>query len=188
MKTETDITNKVIRSKERIGPFRKLHILYACCALSGLIILIFAYEPSMIKLHDAANRLREVQIELLNQRNTIASSERSDVRGEIMQQNEVPLAIAELSEKGRELGLDFGSISPGDLQQTTQAGVGILPIAFAIESRYQDVGKFLVYAEKYSSSIVVVESFICAKEKASSELGVDLVLNLYVDIEDATQR
>jgi len=79
MKTEAKITNRTIRLKESLGPFKKLHILCACCVLSGLIIVIFVYRPLIIKLHDAANRLREVQIELLNQRSTIASSENSDV-------------------------------------------------------------------------------------------------------------
>ena len=75
MKTEAKITNRTIRLKESLGPFKKLHILCACCAFSGLIILIFAYRPLIIKLHHAANRLHEVETELLNQRAAIAVSE-----------------------------------------------------------------------------------------------------------------
>ena len=61
----------------------------------------------MIKLHNAANRLHEVETKVLNQRGAIAASKKSDVKGEMMQRNEVPLAIAELTEKGRDLGLNF---------------------------------------------------------------------------------
>lgn len=188
MKTEADITNKAIGLKERLGPFRKLHILYACCAFSGLIILIFAYRPLMIKLHDEANRLHEVQIKLLNQRSTIAASERSDIKGEMMQQNEVPLAIAELTEKGRGLGLNFSSISPRQLQETAQAGIRKLPISFTIESEYKNVGQFLAYVEGFSRSIAEVESLsIRPRENNLPKLSVELVLNLYVEIENATQ-
>jgi len=188
MKTEADITNKAIRSKESIGPFRKLHILYACCVFSGLIILIFAYRPLMIRLHDAANRLHEVETKLLNQRGAIAASERSDVKGEMMRQNEVPLAIAELTEKGRDLGLNFSSISPRQLQETTQAGIRKLPINFTIESEYKNVGQFLAYVEGFSRSIAEVESLsIRPRENNLPKLSVELLLNLYVEIENATQ-
>jgi len=188
MKTEADITNKAIRSRESIGPFRKLHILYVCCAFSGLIILIFAYRPLMIKLHDAANRLREVETKLLNQRGAIAASERSDVKGEMMQQKEVPLAIAELTKKGRDLGLNFSSISPGQLHQTSQTSIQKLPISFTIESEYKNVGQFLAYVEGFSRSIVEVESLsIRPRENNLPKLNMELVLDLYVEIENATQ-
>jgi len=188
MKSEPKTTNRTIRLKESLGPFRKLHILYACCALSGLIILIFAYRPLMIKLHDAENRLNEVETKLLNQRGAIAASEKSDVKGEIMQRNEIPLAIAELTEKGRDLGLNFSSISPRQLQETTQAGIRKLPINFTIESEYKNVGQFLAYVEGFSRSIVEIESLaIRPKEDNLPKLSVELVLNLYMEIENATQ-
>ena len=188
MKTEADITNKVIRSKESIGPFKKPQILYACCAFCGLIALIFLYRPLLIRLRNAANRLHEVEAELLSQRAAISASEQSDVGGKIMSRNEVPLAIAELTKKGRELGLDFGSISPGELEKTTQARIRQLPISFTIESEYEDVGQFLAYVDKYPRSIAEVESLLMrARKKNLPELSVELLLNLYVEIENETQ-
>jgi len=183
MKTEADITNKTIRSKEILGPFRKLHILYACCAFSGLIVLIFLYRPLMIKLRDTANRLHEVETKVLNQRGAIAASKKSDVKGQMMQRNEVPLAIAELTEKGRELGLNFSSISPRQLQETTQASIRKLPINFTIESEYKDIGQFLAYVEGFSRTVAEVESLsIRPRRKNPPKLSVELVLNLYVEI------
>ncbi len=188
MKTEAITTNRTIRLKESLGPFRKLHILYACCALSGLIILIFAYRPLIIKLHDAANKLNEVETKLLNQHGAIAASKKSDVKGRMMRRNEVPLAIAELTEKGRELGLNFSSISPRQLQETTQAGIWKLPINFTIESEYKNVGQFLAYVEGFSRTIAEVESLSIRPRKNNlPKLSVELVLNLYVEITNATQ-
>jgi len=128
MKTEAAVAHITIRLKKILEPFRNLCVLCACCVLSGLIILIFVYRPLMTKLHDAANRLQEVETELLNQRNAIAALENSE-EGHIIQRNEVPLAIAELTKEGRGLGLNFNSISPGQLQETIQAGVTKLPIS-----------------------------------------------------------
>ncbi len=188
MKSEAKTTNRTIRLIESLGPSKTLLILCACCGLSGLIILIFAYRPLMIKLHDAANRLNEVETKLLNQRGAIAASENSDVKGQIMQRNEGPLAIAELTEKGRDIGLNFSSISPRQLQETTQAGIRKLPINFTIESEYKNVGQFLAYVEGFSRTIAEVESLsIRPRENNLPKLSVELVLNLYVVIANATQ-
>ena len=185
MKTEeiAQVRNRTIRLIESLGPSKTLLILCACCVLSGLIILIFAYRPLMVKLNDAANRLHEVETKVLNQRGAIAALEKSDVKGQMMQRNEVPLAIAELTEKGRDLGLDFSSISPRELQETTQASIRKLPINFTIESEYKDIGQFLIYVEGFSRTIAEVESLsIRPRENNPPKLSVELLLNLYVEI------
>ncbi len=185
MKTKdiAQVRNRPIRLIESLGPSKTLLILCACCVLSGLIILIFVYRPLMNKLHNAANRLHEVETKVLNQRGAIAASKKSDVKGEMMQRNEVPLAIAELTEKGRDLGLDFSSILPGELQETTQSGIRKLPISFTIESEYKNVGQFLAYVEEFSRTIAEVKSLsIRPRENNLPKLSVELVLNLYVEI------
>ncbi len=185
MKTEeiSQIRNRMIRLIESLGSSKGLLILCACCVLSGLIIIIFLYRPLMIKLHDSANRLHEVETKLLNQRGAIAASKKSDIKGQMMQRNEVPLAIAELTKKGRNLGLNFTSISPKQLQETTQASIRRLPINFMIESEYKDIGQFLAYVEGFSRTIAEVESLsICPRENNPPKLSVELVLNLYVEI------
>lgn len=184
MKTEktVKVKSRAIRLTESLGP-RKLHMLCACCALSGLIILLFVYSPLMIKLHDAANRLHELEIKLLDQHGAIAASKKLDVKGEIMQRNEVSLAIAELTEKGRSLGLQFSSITQQQLQKTTQASIQKLPINFTIESKYKNTGQFLTFIEEFPNRIAEIESLsIRPKKTNSSELSVELVLNLYVEI------
>ncbi len=182
MITEAKITNRVIRLTESLGPSKML-VLCVCCALLGLVILLFAYWPLMSKLHNSANRLNEVQTELLNQRSAIAALDNSNVKGQIIQQNDISLAIAELTEKGRSLGLQFSSIAQQPLQETTQAGIQKLPFSFTIESEYKNTGQFLTFIEEFSNSIVEVESLSIHPGKNNPpELSVELVLNLYVEI------
>jgi Tfp pilus assembly protein PilO len=182
MKTEEKITNKAIKLIESLGPSKTL-ILCVCCVLLGLIALIFGYWPLMVKLHNAANRLNEVQIELLNQRSAIAALDNSSLKADIMRQDDLSLAIAELTEKGRSLGLSFSSIAQQPLKETTQASIRKLPISFTIESGYKNAGQFLAYVEEFSHSIAEVESLsIQPRENSPTKLSVKLVLNLYLEI------
>ncbi len=182
MITEAKITNRVIRLTESLGP-RKLHMLYACCALSGLIILLFAYWPLMSKLNNAANRLGEVQAKLLDQQSAIAALDNPNIKKRLIQQDDISLAITELTEKARSLGLQFTSIAQQPLRETTQAGIAKLPISFTIESEYKTVGQLLAYIEDSSGGITEVESLsICPRKEDPSKLSVKLVLDLYVEI------
>jgi Tfp pilus assembly protein PilO len=93
------------------------------------------------------------------------------------------MAIAELTEKGRSLGLQFSSIAQQPLQEITQADIQKLPISFTIESEYKNTGQFLTFIEEFSNSIVEVESLsIHPRKNNPPELSVELVLNLYVEI------
>ena len=183
---KAEVTNKIIRLKESLG-HGKLRMLYTGCALVGLIILLFAYCPLMGKLNNAANKLGQVQAELLNQQSAIAALDSSNITSELINQDELSLAIAELTEKGRSLGLGFSSIAQQPLQQTTQTGIQKLPINLAIESEYKSIGLFLAYIEETSGSITEVESLVIRpSEENSSKLSMKLVLNIYVETENAT--
>ena len=176
------ITNRLIKLKESLGT-GKLRMLYVCCALSGLVILLFAYCPLMGKLNNAANKLGQVQAELLTQQSAIATLDNQNIKGKLIQQDDLSLAIAELTEKGRSLGLGFSSIAQQPLQETTQAGIQKLSINFTIESEYKNIGLFLAYIEDTSGSVTKVESLaIRPSEENPSILTVELLLNLYVEI------
>jgi len=189
MKNEPKMNSGIGRLKECIGSSATRPVLIACCVLLCLIIVIFGYQPLIDKLKDASNRLHEAETELLEQVSAIAALEKVDVKGKIIQQNEVPLAIDELTEKGREFGLQFSSISPNQLLETKQPGIWRLPVSFIIESKYKSLGQFLDYIERSSRSIVVTESIaINPKEENSSGLSVALILNLYVERKHETKQ
>lgn len=189
MKDQSHLTDRTTGLKASSELLKKPVTLYACCGLLGLIAVVFLYRPLLIKLHEAAGRLSETETELLRQRAALSASQKSDKIGEIRLESEPALMIADLADKGRELGVNFGSISPGDLRPTTQVDVGILPVAYVVESKYKNIGEFFAYVEDYSRSIAEVESFrIHVRKEVLPELDAELVLNLYVDMEDAATK
>lgn len=162
--------------------------LRVCCALGGLTAAILAYGLLMITLHNKANVLHEMDAELLNQRCALTTLEQSDLKREVIRQDEVTLVIADLAKQGRDLGLNFDSISPGKPQDTTQTGIRTLPIDFTIESEYRSIGRFLACVEECPRDIVEIESLsVHPKQDNPCKLDVQLTLSLYAETEDATQ-
>ena len=187
MKLESKITDRIIRLKKILEPYNKPRILYTGYAIFGAIILIFVYWPLISKLDMASKNLNELQSELLNHHGTIASLGNLRANSKVMRQNEVPPAIAELTEKGRSLGLHFSSISPGQLQETEQAGIQKSPISFAIESEYRSLGQFLEYIEELPCGVMEIKSIsLHSGKENSSKLTTELVLDLYVEVENET--
>ena len=176
------MNGRIAQLKERLGPSNARNALIACCVAPFLIFIIFGHKPLIDKLKDASNRFQEVEAELLEQHRAIAALEKIDVKDRMIQQNEVLLAIDELTEKGRDFGVQFSSISPSQLQATTQPCIWTLPVSFVIESEYKNLGQFLEYIEKSSRNIAVAKSLsINLKGEDLSRLNVGLVINLYVE-------
>ncbi len=185
---KNQINDKIAQLKERLGPSNVRTALIACCVLPCLIFIIFGHKPLIDKLKDASNRLQEVETELLEQHRAIAALKKIDMKDKVIQQNEIPLAIDELIEKGREFGLQFRSISPSPLRKTAQPCIWMLPVSFVIESGYKNLGQFLDYIETSSRNIAVAESLsINPKGENLSRLSVGLVINLYVERKNETK-
>ncbi|MBN1805984.1 MAG: type 4a pilus biogenesis protein PilO [Sedimentisphaerales bacterium] len=165
----------------------KPNILYVCAIFLGLIIAILLYRPLINKISEASDSLSTLKSELLDKQTAIAALKDSNVKGDIIQQDEVSMAIAEIAEKGRKLGLNFSSISPSQLHQTTEAGIQKLPIRFIMESEYNNFGQFLAYIEELSGTIAAIETIsIYPCKDSPSGLSIELILNLYVKGENET--
>lgn len=174
-----EMSNIAAKLKDSLGLSRRAYILCAC----GAVALSFSYLPLATKLYRAATRLGELEAELQTQRGVVAISDKSDTKIEVMPRNEVPLAIAELTTKGRNLGLSFIFIASEKLRETSRSESRRQSVTFVVESEYRSLGEFLAYVEEFPRTIVDVESLsIRPTGDDPSELNVGLVLNLYVEI------
>ena len=184
----TKIRESIIKLREDLGTRQTQLILYGFCALLIIFVLIFAYRPLMIKLHNADRELDSLEARLSSQRNNVAALRKLDLKVRLMQQKEVSQAIDELTEKGRTLGLKFISIAPKELQKSAYGDFKKLPINFKIESEYKSLGQFLAYLEEFPRSAAEVKTFsICPRKEILPDFNVELLLNLYMEAEDGKE-
>jgi Tfp pilus assembly protein PilO len=164
---------------------KKRLIIYGACVVLAIFVFIIFYRPMMVKMGDAQRQMLVVEGQLFDQRGNVAVLKNLKLKGRLMRQGETSFVINEITEKGGELGLEFISITPGELRKTEQGSLKMLPISFKIESGYKGLGEFLVYLEEFSRTLTEVKELaVWMEEEVAPELSVRLLVNLYMEADD----
>lgn len=179
------IKEEVIKFRQGLSQRQKQFILYGSLVVLLVMALLLFHRPLAIKLDDAESELKVVNAQVLRQRSDIAALKKAGLETRLMHQEEVSLAIGEITEQGMALGINFVSITPSQQQQVL-GDFKKLPIDFQIESTYSSLGEFLAYLEEFPRSAAAIESLsVDLDEKAPSTLKVRLSINLYLEGQSA---
>lgn len=183
------IKESIIKLRKDLGSRNTLLISYSLCALLVILILLFVYRPLALKLRVAEERYQGLQAQLLEQRKSVAGLKDINLEGRLMQQKEVSQFTDELSEKGKNFGLRFSSVTQGKRRKQTQENFEVLPIDFKIRTGYKNLSQFFAYVEEFPRTLSKVSSFsIRPNRENPAELDVELLINLYMQAEDAEKR
>ncbi|MBL7085437.1 MAG: type 4a pilus biogenesis protein PilO [Candidatus Omnitrophica bacterium] len=183
------IKESIINLRKDLGSRNTLLILYSLCALLTILILLFVYRPLALKLGAAEEKYQGLQAQLLEQRKSVAGLKDIKLEGRLMQQKEASRATDELTEKGKNFGLRFSSVTQREWRKQTQENFKALPVDFKIKSGYKNLGQFFAYIEEFPRTLSEVStSSIRPNEENPAELDVELLINLYMQAEDAEKR
>ena len=154
--------------------------------IAGVLIIlflglyIFLYNPLINKLRSEGGECNRIETELLQARKAIDSLEAIDKKKMLIAEKDIPLAMEELTTQGKLKGINFVSMTPGQIEEPKTA-YKILPIEMEIESTYKSLGIFLGLLGDLEKSLVTVGSFgIKADGKTSPKRKTKLVVNMYL--------
>lgn len=150
---------------------------------AGVLTAYFVlYHPLIAEIRTASVQCRRVEGELKTAQEAIASLKQKGAKRTLATEDGVSAAIEELTEKGKEKGINFISITPQKSQflQDNQA-YKVLPVEMEISGSYENVGGFMGEADSFEKSIVTVNNFrITADRKNASKIEAKLILNMYL--------
>lgn len=142
---------------------------------------LFLYAPLMAKVRMLGFECRSIESELAAARNLIGRFQAEGVKKTLIQENEVSLAIEELTRQGKFRGINFISMTPGPIEKPEGKTYRILPIEMQIESTYAGSGEFLGFLEALERSIIWVEAFqVTAKGPDPSKLNTKLNIHMHL--------
>jgi len=153
----------------------------AGAGLIGILVISFIFYPPLMKqLTIKRAECRTANAELLSARNIIESPGEVGVKRTPLTEKDISYAIDELTKRGRLQGVDFLSISPGEIKEEAGSARKILPVVMKIKSTYEQLGGFLGSLDELERGLVNVKSFDIVPDKNDAAgLFTDMVVEIY---------
>ena len=163
--------------------FTKEKLISIVAATTAVIILglyLFLYNPLIGKLKVAYLECENIEAEVLQARNSTAIGAK---KGPIAEED-IALAIGELTREGRLKGIDFISMTSKKIGKKEML-YKILPIELETESTYKEFGVLLGLLGDLEKSLITVRSFnMKSYKEAPAKLKTKLVVNMYISGEE----
>ncbi|MBU0759918.1 MAG: type 4a pilus biogenesis protein PilO [Candidatus Omnitrophica bacterium] len=156
-------------------------IITGVIAVVTLGVYLFLYRPAISKCSEAGCECRMIESEVLRARESMYLLKQDAAKRVFVSENNISVAIDELTKQGRSKGINFTSITPGKIENPGDVGYKILPIDMEIESTYKELAVFLGLLEGLKESLVTVKDIdIASEEIRSAKLRARLILNMYL--------
>lgn len=161
----------------------------------GLVIVIVAvyalvFSPLIAELGKTYSELKIYETELVRVKRVINSAKKIDTKRvfvtdkALITEEGISEAIAELTRQKKFHGINFVSISPGEIEKQKDARYSIIPITIKAESTYEKLATFLGLLDDRPTAVLTLRSLrIIPNENDADKLESDLVLNLYISTE-----
>ena len=156
-------------------------LIAGLAAVGTLALYLFLYRPLLRELNVQASACRELEANLAHARQLAARLKTGGEERSFTKEEEVSLAIDELTRQGKLKGINFISITPKSMEKSKDGRFQILPIEVETESSYETLGRFLGSLEDLKTSLVTVASFnVTAEGEDPSRLRAKLTLHMCV--------
>lgn len=142
----------------------------------------FLYAPLINELKAKYLECKNCENDVFYARNLIESVKVVGKDSPLLTEEDISIAIDELTKHGKSRGINFISMTPQEKQKKTEAQYEILPIEMELESTYEELGTFLGSLDEMQNSLITVRSFGVSvfDEEDQRKLETELVVNMYL--------
>lgn len=152
----------------------------AVVGASFIVYLVF-YQPLFYQMKIKGGHCHSLEGQVKEMRKSLGTLKIKDREKVLINEEEVSMALRELTLQGKSAGVNFVSVTPKEAQKPAGSPYRILPIETELESTYEAFGTFLGSLDKLQKGIVTVGQFKAVPSKPDSlELHAQLTLNLYL--------
>ena len=126
---------------------------------AGLLLYFLFYQPLLSKLRSQASACLTAETLAANAQRQALLFRGVGLEKALIPENEITAALNELTRRGRLLGIQFVSVTPGKIEDEAGKSYRLLPIETEIDSRYEKLAAFLGMLEVLEKGLVTVGSF-----------------------------
>ncbi len=163
--------------KIKLNKKRAALILSAAAVL--VFLALFIYLPLLKEVKRKSFQWNGLRDQLDSARMNLEALRKNGVSKKLILQSEVSSAINTITREGRNLSLDFKSISQKQIR--SKNNYAILPLQMEMEGDYKLFGFFFAALENIKDVIVTVEDFqIRRNDKILPKISAVLTLNIHL--------
>jgi len=156
-------------------------IISIATALIVIAMHAVFYAPLIKRLKVSSLENKAFEKYLAGARSAIEQAELTQDERALITEDEVSLAIAELTQYGKLKGISFISIKPGEIISEPDRQYKILPLEIIISASEQKFAVFLGSLANLRKSVIKVKSFDAAlNTENENKLKVNMVLHIYI--------
>ena len=146
----------------------------------ALLFYLFLYNPLINRIKPVRLECASVENELAELRQAIAALETKEARQVTSSEEDVAFAIEELTRFGKSIGVNFISMTPGQLEDRDNLHK-VLPVELELGSTYKELGEFFALLEGLRESLVTVSSFtVVTDNKQPHRLKTKLIIDIHI--------
>ena len=172
---------KQLKEKVLKLDFKKDKTVIFSLAAVVFVIFILLYLPLIKSAGVLKEELKETQKKVSLAKGMIPKNKSLAAAGHLLNSVEISAAIGEITTMGRSLSVNFNSLNPQGVEPGQNVSYQILPLQIEIESKYEDLGRFLGKLEELKTGIVTIRSFQIQKNAQNPSLvKAKIVLEMYL--------
>ena len=146
-----------------------------------IVVFIIVYLPLLARFNAKNKECCAVEKDAREARALIVTAGKIYGERVLTREDEVGRAMDELAKYGKQMGINFVSIKPGEARDVQGAKYKIMSIEMDIESTDQKFSEFLGALDTLKKGLVKVKSFdIIPNKDDPSMLSASIVIDLYL--------
>ena len=156
-------------------------IIYITAALVVVFLYTILYVPLVIDIGKKSSECRSYESQARQARNMVELAGKAQDKRVLITEENISLAIDELTKQGKLMGINFISIKPQEIAIEGESGYGILPIEIEVEAKDKQFSDFIGSLDSLKKGIFRIKSFnIVPDDGDRTRVNAKMTVNMYL--------
>ena len=157
----------------------------AIAAVAAFVIYMALYAPLLSKLRIKYGQCNKYEKQIADGRELINVAGKTYSDRVLMTEKDVSSAIDEFAKHGKEQGINFISMKPGEAAAGSSSLYKVMPLEMEVEAKDEAFAKFLGSLDELKRVVITVRSFdVVPVQDDRSRVKARLIVDMYISGRD----
>jgi len=151
--------------KLKLEKRQMMMIGFGLIVVVAVLSVVFFYLPAINSSNKILFETEKLKKDILIAKDFTESQNKAQRKGRLISQQEIALAMDEITRAGEVQNINFVSIEPLEIEEGVNSKYHRLPIELKLVSHYKEIGQYMEALGQLNESIVSISSFIIDRDE-----------------------